>query len=153
MKKIIYIDMDGVLVDVDSGFMRLDEKTREEYKDFPYNAPGVFPLMDPMPGAIDAFIRLSKEYDVFILSAPPWNNPQAWTDKVLWVKRFLPQELIERRLIMSHHKNLNKGDYIIDDRLLKGVDRFEGEHIHFGSDRFPHWQAVLEYLLPEDKQD
>ena len=44
-------------------------------------------------------------------------------------------------------KNLNYGDYLIDDRLANGADLFKGEHIHFGSDKFPNWESVCSYLL------
>lgn len=54
VKKTVYVDMDGVLVDFNSGVNRLPAKTWEAYKDHPEDAPGVFALMDPIPGAIDA---------------------------------------------------------------------------------------------------
>ena len=38
------------------------------------------------------------------------------------------------------------GDYLIDDRLANGSDRFEGEHLLFGGDEFPSWYEVLKYL-------
>ena len=50
-------------------------------------------------------------------------------------------------MILSHHKNMNRGDYLIDDRTKHGVDKFQGEHIHFGSEKFPNWKSVLKYLL------
>ena len=49
---------------------------------------------------------------------------------------------------LSHHKNLNKGDYIIDDRDARGVKQFEGEHIHFGPDgKYKTWDDVMTYLM------
>jgi 5'-nucleotidase len=56
-------------------------------------------------------------------------------------------EVAYKRLILSHHKHLNKGDYIIDDRTKNGVEHFEGEHIHFGTEQFPDWDSVCGYLL------
>ena len=53
-----------------------------------------------------------------------------------------------KRLILSHHKHLNHGDFLVDDRTRNGVDRFRGQHIHFGTDAFPDWTAVLEHLRP-----
>jgi hypothetical protein len=38
------------------------------------------------------------------------------------------------------------GDYLIDDRRFNGASEFKGEWIHFGSDSFPKWRSVLEYL-------
>ena len=44
-------------------------------------------------------------------------------------------------------QKINYGDYLIDDRLANGVNLFKGEHIHFGSDKFPDWESVCSYLL------
>jgi len=63
-----------------------------------------------------------------------------------WVKKYIGAPA-HKRLILSHHKNLNAGDYLIDDRLKNGADKFMGEHIHFGTERFPDWKSVREYLL------
>jgi hypothetical protein len=46
----------------------------------------------------------------------------------------------------SEHKHLNTGDYLIDDRTKNGADRFGGELILFGSERFPDWPTVTSYL-------
>ena len=50
---------------------------------------------------------------------------------------------------MSHHKNLNHGDFLIDDRTKNGVDSFVGEHLHFGTARFPNWKTVENYLMSQ----
>ena len=50
--------------------------------------------------------------------------------------------------ILTHHKNLNVGDYLIDDRTKHGVPEFSGEHIHFGTEEFPDWRTVTAYLRP-----
>ncbi len=44
-------------------------------------------------------------------------------------------------------KNLNIGDFLIDDRTKNGADRFTGEHIHFGTSKFPDWDTVVRYLM------
>ena len=49
-------------------------------------------------------------------------------------------------MILSHHKHLNVGEFLIDDRLKNGVDKFQGEHIHFGTTDFPDWKSVVKYL-------
>ena len=49
---------------------------------------------------------------------------------------------------MTHHKHFNIGDYLIDDRdAHNGSDKFTGEFIHFGSEKFPDWDSVVKYLL------
>ena len=144
--KILYFDMDNVLVDFASGITRTDSATLNAYEGRLDEVPGIFSRMDPMPGALQAFETLAKLYDVYILSTAPWLNPTAWADKVLWVRKYLG-EAAYKRLILSHHKNLNKGDYLIDDRRKNGAAEFEGELIEFGSERFPDWDTVLKYLL------
>ena len=146
MKKILYIDMDNVLVNFKSGIACLTEDVKLEYEDRPDDVPGIFALMAPMDGAIAAFNRLSEVFDVYILSTAPWKNPSAWSDKLLWVQKHLG-EVAKKKLILTHHKNLNDGDYLIDDRTKNGADKFKGEHILFGSEQFPGWQAVEKYLL------
>ncbi len=138
--------MDGVLVDFQSGIDKLSEEVKKEYEGRLDEVPGIFSLMDPMPGAINAVHKLAKHYDVYILSTAPWNNPTAANDKVAWVTRYL-DDVFHKRMVITHCKNLCKGDFLIDDREKNGAGQFEGEWIHFGSARFPDWDSVLEYLL------
>ena len=145
-KKILYIDMDNVLVNFQSGIERLEPFIRSKYAEELDNVPGIFSLMNPMPGAVDAFHRLCVKFDTYILSTAPWNNPTAWSDKVQWVKKYLGNDAY-KRLILSHHKDLNRGDYLIDDKRKNGAGEFEGELIEFGSEKFPDWNVVVEYLM------
>jgi len=134
--------MDNVLVDFQSGIDQLDEKAKKEYEGRLDEVPGIFSLMKPMEGAIEAYKLLSQKYDIYILSTAPWENPSAWSDKIIWVKKFLGEKAY-KRLILTHHKNLNKGDYLIDDRPNNGAEHFEGEWIQFGSEGFEDWENVL----------
>ena len=115
MKKVLYVDMDNVLVDFPSGIAQLDESVRNEYEGNIDEVPGIFSLMAPMPDAIEAFKELSQLFDTYILSTAPWENPTAWSDKLIWVKNHIGK-VAHKRLILSHHKNLNDGAYLIDDR-------------------------------------
>ena len=146
-KMILYFDMDGVLVDFESGVRRLPEEAVREYDGRLDEVPGIFALMDPMPGAIEAVEELSKHYDAYILSTAPWNNPSAWADKVRFVQKYFPK-VFRKRLILSHRKDLLRGDFLIDDRPKHGAKAFRGEWIQMGSERFPDWKAVLKYLIP-----
>jgi 5'-nucleotidase len=145
MKKILYVDMDNVLVDFPSAFPRVSKDLLLKYENDKDEIPGIFSLMDPMPGAIDSFNELSKLFDTYILSTSPWHNDTAWIDKLKWVKQYLGESGY-KRLILSHHKNLNIGDFLIDDRTKNGADKFTGEHIHFGTEKFPDWISVTTYL-------
>lgn len=145
----LYFDMDGVLVDFASGIAKLSDVVRREYEGRLDEVPGIFSLMEPMPGAIEAVNALKDDYEVYILSTAPWLNPSAWSDKVAWVQKYFGQgkeNPFYKRLIITHNKHLNSGDILIDDRPKNGTDRFEGEWIRFGSEEFPDWAAVLNYL-------
>ena len=146
-KKILYVDMDGVLVDFQSGLDLCSKQELAEYKDREDEIPGIFGKMKPMEGAIKSYIELSKLFDTYILSTSPWENETAPADKLKWVKKHLG-EVAYKRVIFSHHKNLNHGDFLIDDKDDKnGVENFNGEHLYFGKGkRFPNWNSVVEYL-------
>jgi len=148
-QRIVHIDMDGVLVDFESGLNRIPQNVRDQYAGDEDEIPGMFALMDPIPGAIDAFRLISENYETHILSTAPWNNPSAWTDKANWVRHHFGETAgtpAYKRLTISHNKHLLRGDYLIDDRTANGADRFQGEHIHFRTEKFPDWDAVLVHL-------
>ena len=145
MKK-LFFDMDGVLVDFQSGIDKLSEDVKKEYEGRLDEVPGIFGLMSPIPGAIDAVHKLQEKYDVYILSTAPWKNPSAWSDKVKWVTEHL-DDVFHKRMVITHCKHLCEGDYLIDDRGKNGASDFKGEWIQFGSDRFADWKSVLSYLL------
>ncbi|MCL7765432.1 hypothetical protein MPF19_18590 [Polaribacter sp. Z014] len=145
-KKILYVDMDGVLVDFQSAINQLSEETKHAYENRLDEVPGIFSLMKPTKNGIEAITELYKYYEIYILSTPPWNNPSAWTDKLQWVQKYLPK-IGHKRLILSHHKHLNKGDYLIDDRRANGVSKFEGKHIFYGKGEFKNWMTVYKFLI------
>ena len=146
----LYIDMDNTLVDFKAKLDGIAPDILEEYEGKEDEIPGVFALMPPMPGAIEAFTELAGLYDTYILSTAPWGNPSAWQHKLEWVHLHLGKKEgtpAYKRLILSHHKNLNRGDYLVDDRPHKsGVDTFQGEVLAFGSGEFPDWPSVTAYL-------
>ena len=157
MKRIVYLDMDGVivnfpenLVDVDDSIQRPCKKwcnqTGNHHSDF----PGLFETLLPKKEAVAGVYKLQKKFDVFLLSSAPWNNLSSWTHKREWVGKYLPK-LERKRLILSHRKDLNRGDYLVDDRHHNGAAGFGNfpnqMWIHFGSQEFPDWETVLEFLM------
>ena len=138
--------MDGVLVDFESGLDQVDQKTKEQYKGRLDEIPNIFSLMQPVENAIESFNELSYYFDTYILSTAPWENPSAWSDKLEWVKSYLGENAY-KRLILTHHKNLNKGHFLVDDREKNGANEFEGKHILFGSKGFENWSVVKTYLI------
>lgn len=144
-KKRMFVDMDNVLVDFESGLAQVSEDVKLKYEGRLDEIPGLFGLMKPMPGAIEAMHELQKHYDLFILSTAPWKNPSAWSDKVTWVTKYL-DDVFHKRMVITHRKDLCQGDYLIDDRGKNGTSEFAGEWIEFGSEKFPDWDNVLRNL-------
>lgn len=145
MSKIVYVDMDGVLVDFESGINNLTEQELKFYENRLDEVPGIFSRMKPIEGAIESFQKLTNQFNVYILSTAPWENPTALNDKLMWIKNHIG-ELAKKRVIFSHNKHLNMGDYLIDDRTANGAGDFKGTHIHFGTEKFPDWESVLKFL-------
>jgi 5'(3')-deoxyribonucleotidase len=146
-KQIVFVDMDGVLVNFQSGIDRISEEESVKYAGDLDEVPGIFSLMEPNEGAIEGYKWLCKNFDTYILSTAPWENPSAWQDKLHWVKKYLP-ELAYKRLTLSHNKNLLHGDFLIDDRTANGAGKFVGKHIHFKEEGkgFEDWKAVVAYM-------
>lgn len=157
-KKVVYIDMDNVLVNFRSALGKVAPETLAKYEDDGTGKncydeiPGLFALMEPNEGAIEAVHRLYEAgYDLYILSTAPWNNPSAWCDKLEWIKRYFgngKDSIFYKRIIISHHKDLNRGDYLIDDRPRNGTRDFRGEWIPFNPDADPReeWERIVAYL-------
>lgn len=159
-KKILLIDMDGVLVDLDNEIGTWLSKNHNNYlydmyKDNPDHIPGVFRFPKPIEGAIDAIHKLNEsgKYDMFIATTASWENPESSTDKRYWIEKYFGK-LFEKRMFVTHRKDMLVGDILIDDRIKNGAGEFKGEFIHFGWDyenkkwnEYPNWDSVLEKLL------
>ena len=154
-KKVLYIDMDGVIVDFDSAFRRIDPAVLEQFRGNEDQIPELFSLMTPMAGAIEAVTELSAIFDTYVLSTVPWHNTSGASQKIQWIQSHFgaePGSPLWKRVILSHHKHLNRGDFLIDDRPDRnGAGQFEEANVaaqllHFGGERFPDWDAVLVYL-------
>ena len=133
--KILYIDLDNTLVDFPSGIARRSARDQIEYEGHYDDAPGIFGLMDPLPDALEVYRELAQHFDTYNLSTAPWKNASAWSDKVLRVQKHLgltSESVAHKRLILSHYKNLNRGDFLVDDRSANGVGEFEGSGCNSG---------------------
>ncbi|MFZ4454616.1 MAG: 5' nucleotidase, NT5C type [Bacteroidales bacterium] len=156
-KKILYLDLDGVVADFEKGIEAIYPDinsaqifSNKAIRDAKIDAicaenPTIFEHLPLVDGAKKAVIRLFEIYEVYFLSTPMWDLPTSFSGKRIWLEKHFGA-LAKKRLILTHRKDLNVGDYLVDDRLRNGADKFGGKHIHFGSTEFPDWQSVLTYL-------
>ena len=142
-KPIVLIDMDGVICDFDKRAKELEAQGVKGHSLFKH--PSAYKDLEPIEGAIDAWNALQDKYETYILSTPPWSNPDAWAEKRMWVQQHLGDSA-KKKLILCHNKGLVIGDFLIDDRIANGVADFKGEHIHFADSKFPGWRDVLIHL-------
>lgn len=156
-KKILYIDLDGVCADFSKAIKDLcpefddqtlfpcDESRSSKVDEICRENPRIFLNLEPIDGCLHYVPLLMEMFNVYFLSVPMWILPESFTDKRIWVEKHFGENSFQR-LILTHRKDLNDGEFLIDDRLKHGVDKFKGEHIHFGKDPFYNWQHVFEYL-------
>ena len=138
--------MDFTLCDYAEGFQR--HKSLHPNIQYPQSQPGLYMGLKPMPDAIETYqwIDQQPEFDVYILTAPSIKNPHCYSEKRIWVEKYLGTEVVNK-LIISPNKGLNKGDYLIDDNVSgNGQENFEGEILQFGSINYPNWFSVKQYL-------
>ncbi len=146
MRRIIYVDMDNVMCRYKEAY----HKKRRQHPDviYPQSQLGFFYNLRPVKNSIASIKALVEDsrFSIYILTAPSVKNPACYTEKRLWVERYLGLDFTEK-LIISPDKGLLKGDYLIDDHVEgAGQEGFAGELLHFGTEKYPDWEAIMAYL-------
>ena len=144
MSKRIFIDMDGVISDFETGAK--DEALKKGVPKL--SRPDLFVdyrNLDIIPGAVEAVYKLNQDFDVFIATTPPWDRPEVWGHKREWLEEHFPY--LKRKLILTHRKDLLIGDILIDDTRFRGQPDFKGNWFWFNKDwNNRNWNACLEYI-------
>ncbi|AXB58364.1 5' nucleotidase, NT5C type [Flavobacterium fluviale] len=173
MKKTIAIDMDGVLADIESHFLRryLTEtgitltrsdiiepkgaQTLESRTTAYLNEPGFFRSIPVMQGAVEAVKKLMEDFDVYIVSAA-MEFPLSLFEKQQWLAEHFPF-IKWNNIVLCGDKNIIKTDYLIDDHC-KNLDYCHGKAIMFDAyhnlDKHQHqrvksWTEVLMIMRGE----
>lgn len=143
-KEIVFIDLDGVLANIEKSFNEYKEKIPEQ--PYPQSQYGFFMELEPILNSIFSVKRLAEIYDVWFLTAPSFKNLMCYTEKAYWIKKHFGDEWVEKLIICSD-KSLLRGDYLVDDHDYgRGQDKFTGELIHFGTKKYKNWMLVSDYL-------
>lgn len=152
-KKILYLDLDGVLADFDFAVEQIqpqmrgmvDPERRELVHKLVGASPDFFMNLPLINGAEEAVFTLMPLFELYFLSTPMWDVPHSFSGKPIWLeKHFGP--LVRKRLILSPRKDLQIGDFLVDDRKRHGSELFKGQFVHFGQYPFFTWKETLDYL-------
>lgn len=132
-KKTILVDLDSTVADLLTPWLAAynetcgDNLTVEELTTFdtheyarhghrvyePFQKPGFFAELPPIPGAFEALDKLRVKADIVIVTSAP-SHPHVMGDKAMWVRKHLPW-LCVHKFVVAGAKYLIHGDALIDD--------------------------------------
>jgi len=147
-KPVVLVDMDGVIVDWDRGFLEawggrtpVNRTHYEMEKCVPaerfaeamelFCSEGFFRKLPAMEGALTALNQLlSKGFEVLICTAPFAKSRYCAQEKWEWVREKLGDDWL-KRMVITQDKTTVRGDILIDDKpVITGSQR-------------PLWKQVL----------
>jgi len=165
MKKILYLDLDGVCANFSKRYQEIDshtvlgehllegeselclQKRQDKVNKVVSSDTNFFQSLELIDGAYESVIKLNDYFDIYFLSTPMNEVPHSFTGKREWIDKIFPKEIGSKKLILTHRKDLNLGDFLVDDRTKNGAGEFKGELILFGSEKFKNWETVVSYLM------
>lgn len=174
----ILVDMDGVLVNYEQGF--LDEWRRqhpekifvpvdkkksfyhedsypEEYHELVRNiplTPNFYGNLQPIAGGIEAVRKMAElGHEVFICTSPSVTSASCVQNKYEWIGKYLGNDW-KYKVIMTKDKTLVLGDILIDDKPR--IDGINGkptwEHVLYDQP-FNRWLKQVKRLTWENWRD
>jgi 5'(3')-deoxyribonucleotidase len=141
-KKIVFIDMDGVIADFFAGVGR----PNCEWNPPEMFVEGFFRNLPVMPGAKRALEAMSEmnELDLYIASKPTTRNLHSTVEKYQWIEEHFPWLL--RKIFLTCDKSFLNGDILIDDDKI-WKDGFKGTFVHFERGNSEEsWQDILNWF-------
>ncbi len=171
-RQTIAVDMDGVLADTETHFIRYYEAESGEKVDkaillgvpesqaFPdktavpryVRTPGFFRTLPLIRGSVEAIKILMEHFDIYIVSAA-MEFPLSLFEKKQWLEEYFPF-VSWKNIVFCGDKSIIKTDYLIDDHL-KNLDPFTGipllftaaHNVHADNHhRLNNWDEILKYF-------
>lgn len=117
----VYVDLDGVLADFDTGYLKAFGVKPDKTKDvggmdwkLVRNTQGFYANLPPMPDFMQLW-RYVEEYDPIILTGVPRDVPEAADNKRAWVTKNIGDVPMIGCLSKEKSKHCKPGDILIDD--------------------------------------
>jgi 5'-nucleotidase len=168
----IAVDMDGVLADVETQFLKYYESEFGEKLDKKImlglpeadalpdktaarryvNSAGFFRSLPLIPGGVAAIKILMKNFDVYIVSAA-MEFPLSLYEKKQWLEEHFPF-ISWHHIVFCGDKSIIQTDYLIDDHI-KNLDNFSGVPLLFSAShnvninrhtRMNNWEEILTFF-------
>lgn len=150
----LYLDMDGVIADFEAYAAQVGEHPQTAKL-----RPETYQVLKPMEGAISGVELLLNMYRdrVFVLTKIPSKNPHAATQKLIWLKTYLPE--LHDHAIITPDKGCVGGprDVLVDDHPeWANASAFPGRIVKFGSGEGAHattWPELISLLCIKEPLD
>lgn len=117
----LYIDLDGVLADMDTAYAAIAGEPPSKTIDnvdwrHVVNSPGFYANLAPMPDMLELWEYVSTWPDVVILTGVPKSVPEAENDKRAWVAKHLgPHVPVIGCASKNKCLHAKPGDILVDD--------------------------------------
>lgn len=147
-KKVIYVDMDGVMCNFK--LAKEEALMKEPSQQYPQSKYGFYCFLQRIETFdVNALYYLEKlGFEVNILTRPSVKNLNCYSDKAAWVFNHLGQHFVDR-LYMAPDKSKLIGDYLIDDDTW---ENFMGTVIQYGTKPYYEWQDVIKFFEKESER-
>jgi 5'-nucleotidase len=131
---VVLLDMDGTVVDWDTGFRQAwaDRSTIDRTKSYAMEdcvpaefkeeakqvmmSPGFFRHLPPFPNALEAVKKMEQAgFQIWFCTSPLLGHPTCCQEKLEWVQEHFGLEYV-KRVILCQDKTTVRGDILVDDK-------------------------------------
>ena len=166
-RKIVFFDMDNVLVDFESALYAdkiknlvpkyesvVDGVKRTNYDDI----PEIFSYSKPVEGAVEALKAISQKFEVFIISHASWANPVSWSNKLEWVKKYFDSDNVNgtfyKRLVLAQDRDVTTitDSYLVEGKPYHNASHKSGSNVIYlnkTNGDFRDWSSVVNHLMQQ----
>jgi 5'-nucleotidase len=131
---VVLLDMDGTVVDWDSGFRNawanrstidrtksyaMEDCVPAEFKEEAKQvmmSPGFFRHLPPFPNAVGEVKKMEQAgFQIWFCTSPLLGNPTCCQEKLEWIQEHFGEEYV-KRTILCQDKTMVRGDILVDDK-------------------------------------